>query len=300
MKILITGSNGLLGQKIVAQCLKNGHDFLATSSGENRNSACPESIYVSMDITDESRVNEIFESHQPTAVIHTAAMTNVDACELDEKSCRKVNVEGTKFLFEASKRINAHFQLVSTDFIFDGKDGPYSEEDKPNPVSIYGQSKLDAESLLTSSSSSNWSISRTIIVFGTGEGLSRSNIILWAREALHKGGPLKIVNDQFRSPTWADDLAWGCLEIVRRKASGIFHLSGPKVYSIIELVKEVAKYYGLSTENISEVSSDTLAQPAKRPPITGFDLTKSKKILGYNPMSLSESLSRLEKELNQG
>lgn len=300
MKILITGSNGLLGQKIVKQCLSNQHEFLATSKGENRNPDCPNDQFQSLDITNESEVKAVFNAFLPDAVIHTAAMTNVDASELNPEECHTINVLGTKHLFEAAKKVKAHFQLVSTDFVFDGENGPYKESDVPAPLSIYGQSKLDAESLLTQSDYANWSITRTIIVYGTGHGLSRSNIVLWAREALKSGQELSIVNDQFRSPTWADDLAWGCLEVVRRKEKGIFHLSGPEVYSIIDLVKAIGAYYEVPTDAIKEVSSSTLSQPAKRPPRTGFILDKAQSKLGYHPKPLTEALKQLELELNKG
>jgi dTDP-4-dehydrorhamnose reductase len=300
MKLLITGSNGLLGQKLVKLCKKEGIDFRATSSGKNRNSNCPEEKYSEMDICSTEQIDKVFHEYQPTAVIHTAAMTNVDACELNPIGCRRVNVDGTKNLWTAAQKSDIHVQLLSTDFVFDGENGPYSEIDPVGPLSVYAQSKVDAENILIRSGDSNWSISRTIIVYGTGENLSRSNIILWAREALHKGGPLSIVNDQFRSPTWADDLAWGCLEIVKRKEYGVFHLSGGTVYAIIDLVKAIAAYYNLPTDNIKEVSSSTLSQPAKRPAKTGFVLDKAKQKLDYNPKSLEETLKLLDDELRLG
>lgn len=297
MKLLITGSNGLLGQKIVKLCLKRGVDFIATSQGENRNSACPQSQYLSLDITNEQQVKEVFSTQLPTHVIHTAAMTNVDQCENEPENCRLINVQGTRYLFEAAQRLEAHFELLSTDFVFDGEKGNYVESDPVNPLSIYAQSKVDAERILLESNYANWSIARTIIVYGTAEKLSRTNIVLWAREALKKGNDLNIVDDQFRSPTWAEDLAWGCLEIVNRNKTGIYHLSGPKTYSILNLVKEIAKYYKLSTDFIKPVSSATLDQAAKRPPKTGFDLSKARKDLDYKPMDIHEALEILEEEL---
>ena len=297
MKILITGSNGLLGQKLVKLLLEKNIPFVATSSGENRNPDCPNENYLSLDITSKVDVESIIINQNPDAVLHTAAMTNVDQCEEDKINCHKVNVMGTAYLFEAAKKVNAHFQLLSTDFVFDGEQGNYREEDMVNPLSIYAQSKVDAERLLYLSTYTNWSIVRTIIVYGTGNNLSRSNIVLWAREALAKGDPLKIVDDQFRAPTWADDLAKGCLAIVERKHFGIFHLSGPETYSILELVKKIAVYYKQSIQNITAVSSSTLSQKAKRPPKTGFDLTKARTLLDYKPITIEESLTLLETEL---
>ena len=297
MKILITGSNGLLGQKLVKLFLQESINFVATSSGVNRNPDCPSENYQSLDITNKSQVDQVVLALKPTAIIHTAAMTNVDECEVNKLGCHQVNVMGTAFLFEAAKKVNAHFQLLSTDFVFDGEKGNYREEDTVGPLSVYAQSKVDAERLLQLSSYTNWSIVRTIIVYGTGNNLSRSNIVLWAREALKKGDPLKIVDDQFRAPTWADDLAKGCFAIIKRQHLGIFHLSGPETYAIIDLVKKIADHYQLDTQHISPVSSSTLNQAAKRPPKTGFDLMKARTLLDYTPISLEASLSLLDQEL---
>jgi len=290
MRILITGSNGLLGQKIVRQLKKRKIEFLATSKGENRNTDCEDSNYVSMDICSEKEIAQVFGSFLPTHVIHTAAMTNVDACELNPNDCYETNVLATKKLFIEAKKIGAHFQLLSTDFIFDGEKGNYKEGDEPNPLSVYAESKVDAEQFLLSDSYSNYSIVRTIIVYGIGNNLSKTNIVCWAKEALSKGQEMRIIDDQFRAPTWADDLAWACIQICELDKIGIYHISGPETMSVFEIVKRVARYFGLSTESLVRTDSSTLNQPAKRPPKTGFDLTKSRNELGYNPKTLEETL----------
>lgn len=290
MKILITGSNGLLGQKIVAQLIKKNVPFLATSKGENRNPDCPNEYYQSIDITEPENVNEVIDRFFPTHIIHTAALTNVDYCELNPEECNLVNFEGTKNLFNAAQRINAHFQLLSTDFVFDGEKGNYTEEDEVGPLSVYAQSKVDGENLLLQSDYMNSSIVRTIIVYGTANNLSRSNLIVWAKTALPNGDTMNIIDDQFRAPTWADDLAWGCIRICELNKRGIFHLSGPITYSIFEIVERIAQYYNWSMENVIRISSNTLNQPAKRPPHTGFNLSKAKNELGYAPKTIEETL----------
>ncbi len=290
MRILITGSNGLLGQKIVQQLKKRNIEFLATSKGENRNPDCEESKYISMDICSEEEIAQVFTSFLPTHVIHTAAMTNVDACELNPDNCFETNALATKKLFNGAKKIGAHFQLLSTDFIFDGEKGNYKEEDEPNPLSAYAKSKVDAERFLITDSYTNYSIVRTIIVYGIGNNLSRTNIVCWAKEALSKGQEMRIIDDQFRAPTWADDLAWACIRICELDKKGIYHISGPETMSIFEVVERVARYFGLSTESLVRTDSSTLNQPARRPPKTGFDLTKSRNELGYNPKTLEETL----------
>lgn len=299
MKILITGSNGLLGQKIVKRCLKHNIPFVATSKGANRNPECPNDHYISLDLLQTDEVHQLVLDQKPTAIIHTAALTNVDYCEEHPEECHQVNVISTKVLYEAAKSVHAHFELVSTDFVFDGENGPYKEEDTVNPLSVYAHSKVDAEHILLTDPENykNWSIARTIIVYGTGFGLSRSNMILWAMEALPKGELMKLVDDQFRAPTWADDLAYGCVEIVKRNQTGIFHLSGPKPRAINQIVEEVGKALKLTDLKIETISSATLNQTAKRPPRTGFDLSKAEKLLDYHPMDIQETIPLLQKDI---
>jgi len=290
MKILVTGANGLLGQRIIAQLKKQKIQFLATSQGVNRNDDCPQEHYVSLDITDKIQVESVVSSFHPTHIIHTAALTNVDQCEINPEDCQRINVDGTRFLFEVSIINNVHFQLLSTDFVFDGKKGNYSEDDEVNPLSIYARSKVDAENLLRNSDYNNWSIVRTIIVYGNGNNLSRSNLLSWTKSALPKQETMKVIDDQFRAPTWANDLAWGCIRICELQKSGIYHLSGPTTYSIYEIVELIANYDNWSMQNVQRISSNELNQSAKRPPRTGFDLTKAKQELGYQPKTIQETL----------
>lgn len=293
MRILVTGSNGLLGQKIVAQLLSAKVDFKATSLGKNRNTNCPQNAYKELDICSETDIAQVFESFQPTHVIHTAAMTNVDTCELDPESCQKVNVDSVKLLALQCLKSNCHFQLLSTDFVFDGIMGNYVETDKPNPLSVYANSKVQAEMITQNLAGLNYSIVRTIIVYGTGNNLSRSNIVLWAKEALKNGQELAIIDDQFRAPTWADDLAWACIRICQLNEHGIFHIAGPETMSIYQIVERIAQFYHLPMNQVKRTDSSTLNQPAKRPPRTGFDLTKARTILGYSPKNLEDTLDLL-------
>ena len=293
MRILITGSNGLLGQKIVSQLLRSDSVFLATSLGENRNQDCPMEFYTPMDICNATEIADVFAAFKPTHVIHTAAMTNVDTCELDPESCRKVNVDSVQLLAEQCIKSACHLQLLSTDFVFDGLTGNYSEEDEPNPLSVYADSKVQAEAIVQHLPGLNFSIVRTIIVYGTGNNLSRSNIVLWAKEALMNGQELTIIDDQFRAPTWADDLAWACIRICELNEKGIFHIAGPETMSIFHLVERIAQFYKLPMSQVKRTDSSTLNQPAKRPPKTGFNLSKAQSRLGYNPKKLEETLDLL-------
>lgn len=298
MKILITGSNGLLGQKLV-KLLANQPDieFLATSTGENRIKSITGFDYASLDITNKIQVEQVFNRFKPNVVINTAAMTNVDACEDQKEQCWDLNVSAVKHLIEASEKHQTHLIHLSTDFVFDGENGPYKEEDQPNPLSYYGKSKYEAEKLIQQSTI-KWSIVRTIIVYGVVEDMSRSNIVLWAKQALEKGNPLTIVNDQFRMPTLAEDLAQACWLIAEKSATGIYNISGKDFMSIIELVNRVADFYGYDKSIISPISSSSLNQAAKRPPKTGFVLDKAIKELGYSPCSFEEGLRVVTEQLN--
>jgi dTDP-4-dehydrorhamnose reductase len=296
MRILITGSNGLLGQKIVAQFEKEGKSYLATSLGPNRNPDCPQDNYRPLDITSFNEINDMIKVEGIDAIINTAAMTNVDACEEDEEKCRKINVKGVENLYSAAEENNVFLVHVSTDFVFDGENGPYKEDDERNPLSIYATSKRDSEDILMKGNYNDWAILRTIIVFGQGNNLSRSNIVLWAKDALKSGKELTIVDDQFRAPTWAADLAWACIKAAEIKAKGVFHISGPETFSIFELVCRIADFHGWEKSVVQPISSSTLNQKAKRPPKTGFDISKAREVLGYSPLTLEESLKQLELE----
>jgi dTDP-4-dehydrorhamnose reductase len=296
-KVLLTGSNGLLGQKLINLYLRDKTiALIATARGENRYPVKNGYTYVSMDVTNASNVQDIITLHKPDTIIHTAAMTNVDACETDQEGAEKLNVDAVEYLVDAANAVEAHFIHLSSDFIFDGEDGPYTEEAEPEPLSYYGETKLAAENMVRNQCD-KWSIARTILVYGIVQDMSRSNIVLWAKGALEKGQPINVVNDQVRSPTLAEDLAIGCKLIEQKEVEGVFNLSGKDQMSIVEIVERVADYFSLDKSIITQVSSKTLDQAAQRPPITGFDLTKSEEVLGYHPRSFEEGIAVLMEQL---
>ena len=297
MKILITGTNGLLGQKLLHKLRTDNYfELIATSKGDNRVSNKNGYTYISLDVTNKEDVERIILAQKPHVVINTAAMTNVDLCEEQKKECDLLNVDAVTYLADSCLRIDAHLIQISTDFIFDGEDGPYKEEDMPNPLSYYGLSKLKSEQLLQDHDV-QWTILRTIIVFGIGENLSKGNIVLWAKEALCKGDALNIVDDQYRAPTLVDDLADICILAIKKKTLGIFNASGKDIMSIYEIVERVAEYYGMSTDNLNKISTATLNQKAVRPPKTGFILDKSINELGYKPHSFEECLAIMDEQI---
>lgn len=299
MKILITGSNGLLGQKLLHKLRSdNTVSLIATSKGKNRVTIQDGYAYIPLDITIKKDVERVIKEEKPNVVINTAAMTNVDLCEEKRSECDALNVDAVGYLAHVCDIINAHIIQISTDFIFDGKNGPYTEEDKPNPLSYYGNSKLKSEQLLKSHHV-KWTILRTIVVFGVAENLSKGNIVLWAKDALAKGDPLNIIDDQFRAPTLAEDLADICILAAKKEAFGVFNASGKDIMSVYEIVERIAKHYGNSTDNLRKISTATLQQTALRPPKTGFILDKSQRELGYNPHSFEECLTIVDQQLKK-
>lgn len=297
-KILVTGSNGLLGQKLTERILaKNDFELVATGKGNNRFPIKEGYTYEEMDILSPESIDNVIGKFLPDVVINTAAMTNVDTCETEKEECWALNVTSVEYLINSCKKHNAQLIHLSTDFIFDGLAGPYLEDATPSPVSFYGESKLAAE-LLLQKSDIKWTILRTIIVYGIVSDMSRSNIVLWAKGALEKGNSINVVNDQWRMPTLAEDLADICLLAADKGAQGIFNASGKDMMSIIELVEEVADYYKLDKSLIKPISSSSLNQAAKRPVKTGFILDKSIRELGYQPHSFKEGIAIMEKQVN--
>lgn len=225
MKIMITGSNGLLGQHLIKRLIETTeHTIVATGRGVCR---LPFEIsdlydYFTLDITDGVAVNDFILSHQPDVIIHGAAMTQPDPCELNKIECWNVNVTATRFLTDAANKINARFIYISTDFVFDGVNGPYKETDEPGPVNYYGSSKLAAEKVVMESKL-HWSIVRTVLVYGNILVGNRSNIISWVKDNLSQGKPIKVVSDQWRTPTYVEDLAKGILLVLEKKCGR--HLS---------------------------------------------------------------------------
>lgn len=298
-KILVTGSNGLLGQKLTERILaKKDFELIATSKGENRYTVKEGYAYAEMDIADPQSVYAVIAQYRPDVVINTAAMTNVDTCEVEKEKCWLLNVKAVEYLIEACAQYQIQLIHLSTDFIFDGADGPYNEEATPHPLSYYGESKLAAEKLLKDSTI-HWTILRTIIVYGIVNDMSRSNIVLWAKGALAKGDPINVVNDQWRMPTLAEDLADICLLAADKGAQGVYNASGKDLMSIVELVAHVADFYGLDKSLINPISTASLNQTAKRPVKTGFILDKSIKELGYQPHSFLEGLKIMDQQLKQ-
>lgn len=294
MKILITGANGLLGQHLVQELLHQQFSVVATSKGPNRLPFEPSEhfSYRTLDITDELNLERVMDEEKPEVVIHAAAMTQVDDCEKNTELCEKVNVYGTTQLLVDAEAYSKYIIYISTDFVFDGLNGLYREDDDLRPVNFYGFTKMQAEAIMHTSEIP-WAIVRTCLVYGNPLQGTRSNIVNWVRESLQEGQNIKVVSDQVRTPTYVGDLAKGIVEMVKRKATGIFHISGKDQLTPFQMAMRTADHFSLDKSLITEVTADTFTQPAKRPPSTGFNISKAEKELGYKPLSFEEGLSRM-------
>jgi dTDP-4-dehydrorhamnose reductase len=297
-RILITGANGLLGQKLVEQLVTEGKfEVIATGRGPCRLPGRGFTYQV-MDIEEEESVEGVISTLRPEVIIHGAAMTHVDECELNQSACYRANVLATRYLVASAEKINSHFVFVSTDFIFSGEDGknPYDEEALPDPVNYYGQTKLEGEKIVMNSSL-NWAIARTVLVYGIANDLSRSNIILWVKSSLESGKEIQVVDDQVRTPTLAEDLAMGCILIAEKRAKGVFNISGSDLLTPYEMAMETADFFGLNKSLIHRTDSTKFKQPAKRPLKTGFIIDKARKHLGYEPKTFRTGIGILAKQI---
>lgn len=298
IKVIITGSNGLLGQSLLNLLSeeKEKYGVYGFSRGINR-SGREDFIYVSIDITNEEDLKKSIKEIQPDFIINTAAMTQVDDCENNKQACDVLNVDVVKWLSEIAEEINAHVIHISTDFIFDGLKGNYKETDIPNPISYYGLSKLKSEKVLTSSNI-NFTILRTILVYGKVFDMSRSNIVLWVKQMLEEGKEITIVDDQYRAPTYVLDLAMACKISMDKKATGIFNISSNKLMSVFEITQEIAEAFNLDKSLLKPISTSTLNQTAPRPAKTGFDLSKTNRELNFYPKTFKEDLQKFKETLS--
>jgi dTDP-4-dehydrorhamnose reductase len=296
MRILVTGCNGLLGQKLVALIYSKPERYLIATAKSKLIPSLPRGEFHLLDITSQTAVDEIISKTKPDVVINTAAMTQVDQCETEREKCWQANVEAVRYLVEACQKTNVHLVQVSTDFIFDGSHGPLDENEKPNPISYYGKSKLAGE-VVIQKSTTDWAILRTVLVYGVTQDMSRSNIVLWVKKSLEDGKSINVVNDQWRTPTLAEDLAMGCLLAATKKTKGIFNISGDQMMTPYDIAIATADFFKLDKSLIHQTDSTKFSQPAKRPPKTGFIIEKAKKELGYSPHTFIEGLAILSNQI---
>jgi len=296
-KVVVIGSNGLLGQTLVNK-LSNEVDYSlsAMASGKNRNAKAPNLHYFQIDIADFESIKIQLNLLEPDFVINALAMTNVDACETERDLCDLINIDFVTALAQFCNELKTHLIHISTDFIFDGVKGMYSEADEASPVNYYGLSKLKSERKIKGIID-NYTILRTILVYGKVANMKRSNLVLWVKKSLEKGESIHVVNDQYRMLTYVGSLADACILTMEKKAKGVFHVSGNELLSIYDIALQIADFFDISKSLIQPIDSRELSQKAKRPPKTGFILEKSIEKLGFRPLSVAQGLTLFQNDL---
>ncbi|MGJ7033858.1 SDR family oxidoreductase [Niabella hirudinis] len=291
MKILVTGSNGLVGSYVVQQLLEEGHQVFATSRTDDRSAfKNPRYRFVQMDFTDPYALDAAFEAIQPDVVVHSGAMSKPDDCETDQQEAYKINTVGTVQLLLNAAACESFFIFLSTDFVFNGKEGMHKESDPADPISYYGRTKLEAEEAVQEYGYP-WAIVRTVFVYGKPL-YGRDCFVTMIAKKLRNQEPYKVVNDQERTPTYAGDLAKGIAAIIEKKVTGIFHLCGADVLSPYGMAMKAAAYLGMEAPLLEPVATASLKALARRPLKSGLDISRAKEVLGYAPLSFSEGLAK--------
>ena len=296
-RVLITGANGLLGQALVRRLgPSDDYEVLATARDDALHAEA-EVAYERMDVTEPDAVPTTIDAFDPDVVVNCAAMSDVAACEDNRNAAWATNARAVKRLARRCEEHRARLIQVSTDFVFDGEHGPYREQDRPNPVNYYGRTKHGGENNAREAGRDQWAIVRTVLLYGTGQHLSRSNFALWVLDELGAGESLQIVDDQWRTPTFVDDLAAGIDQLIQAEATGIYHLSGPDMVSVYEFACTIAEVFGYDPSLIEPVQSDYFEDAVARPPKTGFVIEKAREELDYDPHGLEAGLRALGEQL---
>lgn len=289
--VLITGANGFVGHYLVQQFLSKNYTVIATGRDPGRLKIKDDRFrFYSFDYTDKKEVEQLFTEVKPAVVIHSGAISSPDECEQNKTGAFLNNVTGTINLLQEAARYKAHFIFLSTDFVFNGKQGFYKEDDEKDPVNYYGETKHLAEEQVRQYAHA-WTIIRTVLVYGkafTGKG----NFVTTTVNSLRQKKPLTIFNDQLRTPTFVEDLALAIATIVDKSAKGIFHIAGDEAFTLYGLALEIANQFDLDKSLIIPIKEGDIPLAAKRPKKTGLDCSRAKNELDFEPTSLKDALKK--------
>lgn len=298
-RVLVTGGNGLLGTKTVELLLAEGRQPISASlEPESLNRFLGAFPYFPLDITDAAAVRNLLARLRPEAVIHTAAFTAVDACETQRDLSRRVNVEGTANVAAACREIDARLVHLSTEYVFDGESGPYTEEDLPRPISHYGLTKLESEKSVRERCS-DWVIGRTTVLFGRAPNV-RPSFVAWLVDKLSRGERIRVVDDQIGSPTLADNLARMLVGLLDSDRGGIYNTVGDTILDRHAFAVMAAKLFGLEPALIDRVKTPELGQPAPRPLRAGLIMDKFKRAFPSVPvLTAQQALEELQRQMQE-
>jgi len=292
LRILITGVSGLLGSKVAEKALKKGFEVYSGYLTHQPLFGKP----LRMDVSERKSVYSVVRNVKPDVIIHCAALTDVDKCEVEKDLAMKVNAEGARFLAEAAKEIDAYLAMVSTDYVFDGFKGLYMEEDEPNPINFYGYSKLMGEKGVKQNAK-EYLIARTSVIYGAKPAAGKVNFALWLINQLRTGQEVKILTDQYVSPTLNSNLADMLLEACDRRLTGTLHLAGAERVSRLQFAVKLAETFNLNKNLIKEAKTSEMNWIAKRPVDSSLDVSKAQRILKAKPLKLDEALNLLRQEI---
>ncbi len=293
MKLLITGASGLYGSKLAQLALTKGMEVYSSDI----QSLSIYGNFVKLDISGKTQVDEAFKTIKPDVVVHAATLTDVDKCETNKELAWKINVEGTKNIVEAAQSAGSFLIYISTDYVFSGEKGNYKETDKPDPINYYGLTKLKAEEIVQAQP--EYFIGRPSVIYGSTPAAGKVNFALWLIETLRKGERVKIVTDQWNTPTLNTNLAEMTLEVIERRLTGIYHACGATRVSRLDFAEQIADAFDLDKSLIDSVLSSQFTWPAKRPMDSSLDTSKAQKTLKHKPLIMAEALKQLKLELLQ-
>lgn len=293
MKIVITGSLGLLGQRI-AECAPNTVELLCLDLADKAEPlALPN--YQSCDVTDRELTFKTINEFSPDWIINCAAYTHVDKAEQEREACWNINVEAVNNLVYAARKTKSRILHLSSDYVFNGKNGPYTETDIPDPLGFYGKSKLAAENILRGAPVES-TIIRTMVLYGIS-GNNRSDFVKWLITELQAGHDVRIVNDQIGNATLNDNLAQNIFKVIQKQYSGILNIAGSEINSRLEFARQIADVFQLDADRIHETSTAELGQKAPRPLKSGLVTDKARE-LGLNLFENINGLLYLKQHLN--
>ena len=295
MKLLITGASGLFGSKLFQLASTKGIEVYSSDIQETPNFG----NFVKLDITKRTKVEETFHKIKPDVVVHAASLTNVDQCELNKDLAWKINVDGTIHIVEAAKENEAFLVYISSDYIFSGEKGCYVESDSADPLNYYGLTKLEAETVVTQSLlETEYLIARPSVIYGSAPAIGKANFALWLVEKLRNGERVKIVTDQWNTPTLNTNLAEMTLEVIERRLFGILHMCGATRVSRYEFAQRIAEEFELEKSLIDKTLSSHFSWPAKRPTDSSLDTSQANRILICKPLALKDALKQLKTEIS--
>jgi|TARA_B100001964_G_scaffold219228_1_gene261132 dTDP-4-dehydrorhamnose reductase len=291
LKLLVTGGSGLLGNEVIKLGVERGHQIHSIYNEHKINEGNP----IQLDLIESNKIQKIVSNLKPDAIIHTAAYTDVDGCEVNKNYAWKANAEVLKTLTSTSDTFDTHLIYVSSDYVFDGENGNYSETDTPNPISYYGYTKLMGEKYVQEIST-KWCIARTSVIYGRGFEY-KLNFATWMIQELLKERQVKLLLDQFVSPTMNRNLAEMLLEIAERKITGIVHTSGATKVSRNEFGIKLSEKLNLDKNLVKSSFMKEMLWKAKRPRDSSLNVKKALVLLNAKPLKLDDSLNILKKEL---